>query len=419
MPTENRVIDIKADQNYYSNGVLISSTPYTQRHLTLIRTSVRTPQYRDYKRLRYRGVRAGVSAAGLPMNPFLFRKEEQRVGTGTYEVTAPTIGFDVRYTGNLYGVTFYTDGGLPYEPSPSEAAELRRKTEFKILEKLKNQKVNLAQVFAERKMTADLIASSATRIAQSFIALKKGDILGAARRLGGAGSTVPVRKVRAFRRQYPLDRDKAISRAWLELQYGWRPLLQDIYGSAEFLAKKQTREIFDVVRSRNKRVWEETKTGKVPATPIDFLYYRDTTLESSMSLWFSTDGAALATAKEAGLTNPALLAWELLPYSFVVDWFIPIGNYLGSLDATIGLGFQKGHHTFFQRGTSSYRLTAFQAPWFAFRYNVQIRSSRSVVACTRTVLTDWPELRFPPFKNPFSFEHALNAIALLRQSFKR
>ena len=28
------------------------------------------------------------------------------------------------------------------------------------------------------------------------------------------------------------------------------------------------------------------------------------------------------------LDNPAVLAWEALPYSFVVDWFIPIGDYL-------------------------------------------------------------------------------------------
>lgn len=33
-----------------------------------------------------------------------------------------------------------------------------------------------------------------------------------------------------------------------------------------------------------------------------------------------------------GLTNPASLIWEKIPFSFVVDWFINIGEVLGSLD---------------------------------------------------------------------------------------
>lgn len=35
--------------------------------------------------------------------------------------------------------------------------------------------------------------------------------------------------------------------------------------------------------------------------------------------------------------NPLEWAWEAIPLSFVVDWFIPIGNYLSSLDAYKGI----------------------------------------------------------------------------------
>jgi len=45
------------------------------------------------------------------------------------------------------------------------------------------------------------------------------------------------------------------------------------------------------------------------------------------------------THNGAGFTggNPLSLAWELIPFSFVVDWGIGVGDYLSSLSATQGL----------------------------------------------------------------------------------
>jgi hypothetical protein len=40
----------------------------------------------------------------------------------------------------------------------------------------------------------------------------------------------------------------------------------------------------------------------------------------------------LDTQRTLGLYDPAGLAWELLPFSFVADWFVPIGNYLENLN---------------------------------------------------------------------------------------
>lgn len=34
-----------------------------------------------------------------------------------------------------------------------------------------------------------------------------------------------------------------------------------------------------------------------------------------------------------GLLNPLEVIWELVPLSFVADWFLPIGDYLSALDA--------------------------------------------------------------------------------------
>jgi hypothetical protein len=36
------------------------------------------------------------------------------------------------------------------------------------------------------------------------------------------------------------------------------------------------------------------------------------------------------TAQLAGIADPASLLWELTPYSFVLDWWVPVGDYLSA-----------------------------------------------------------------------------------------
>lgn len=47
------------------------------------------------------------------------------------------------------------------------------------------------------------------------------------------------------------------------------------------------------------------------------------------------DGSALSRAigrQLYGFSNPAAVLWEATPFSFVGDWFFPIGDYLNDLD---------------------------------------------------------------------------------------
>lgn len=48
-----------------------------------------------------------------------------------------------------------------------------------------------------------------------------------------------------------------------------------------------------------------------------------------------------------GLTNPWALAWELVPLSFVVDWFVHVNSFLGSLIPPAGIAFRHGYQTKF------------------------------------------------------------------------
>jgi hypothetical protein len=48
---------------------------------------------------------------------------------------------------------------------------------------------------------------------------------------------------------------------------------------------------------------------------------------------------------------------------------------------------------------------------------MHISASAFKVSTNRSTLGGWPANEIPYFKNPLSFEHAANAIALLKQLF--
>jgi hypothetical protein len=124
---------------------------------------------------------------------------------------------------------------------------------------------------------------------------------------------------------------------------------------------------------------------------------------------------SLAFSSEIGLTNPAGLAWELLPYSFVVDWFIPIGGWLNGLTDTIGLGL---HYTS-MTSTVNVKHTL-DASVFSTS-NAVSGSARSTVLKgdyrQKERLTTLSSRPLPQLKNPLNTYHALSGLALLRQAF--
>lgn len=125
---------------------------------------------------------------------------------------------------------------------------------------------------------------------------------------------------------------------------------------------------------------------------------------------------------QTGFTNPINLAWEVLPFSFVVDWFLPIGPWLETLSAWNGLEFVGGSQTLFTRGWTHLSVD-YQGPC-RFIVNDQgiwvkhSRFSQEVVLLDRSTLGGFPTQTLPTFKNPLSVTHASNALALVRSVFK-
>lgn len=309
-----------------------------------------------------------------------------------------------------YGLSYYdTD------------AETKAKAQGRLAEAVLDMKVNLAQAMGERKQTANLVAATATRIANAARFLRKGRLDDAARSLGVRPK---VGMKQAVARDHAKGRD-TLANFWLEMQYGWLPLLQDVFGAAELLATHVVEDRYHTVISAKARTVMMRPTlymndGMWPYTN----YPAGESMcvhKGRFQINYRLDSAARSALATTGISNPALLAWELLPYSFVIDWFLPVGNYLEQIDAFSGFelvdGIYSSHKRVdftFDRREEHYDFLGKGS--YAKRY---ISASGFYGQMTRTTLTQFPAPVPPAFKNPVGVIHALNSIALLNSAFSK
>jgi len=195
---------------------------------------------------------------------------------------------------------------------PNHDTKIRNEAIIKCYGKIYEKVANVADIIRTRTETVNMVVNTVRDLRRSYRAIRKGQIKRASQILGADLHHPP-------RKNDPGGR-------WLEYSYGWKPLISDMYN----ILDKGFGDINFVVTGRAKGV--RTKrlsyswTGSGP-------YHRgsgDTlTLDrASCTAKISIPNTAFAAISSWGLDNPAALAWEALPYSFVVDWFLPVGDYL-------------------------------------------------------------------------------------------
>jgi len=317
----------------------------------------------------------------------------------------------------LVGGPYWLDPAWHYnEGIPVQDLSLQL-TSAKLLDLIKDQKVNLAQCFAERKQTADLIASTARRLASSYTQLRHGNLPGALNSLGAGAPS--LRLLRSWKQSAGKPPKERAASTWLEIQYGWKPLLADIYGSCELLAQvNNERPIFRKV-SYSKKISDSITQTSFTGIDNDVLITRNLTgtLKAKQSVTFSVTNQAAKDISGTGISNPLELAWELLPYSFVVDWFLPVGSYLSAFDATAGLDVHSRTLSWKQESRTDTHGSGL-GKGANVRYTGLGSSQKEFIEVGRQPLSGWPPNLFPQFKNPLSMVHVANALALLTIAFR-
>jgi hypothetical protein len=145
-----------------------------------------------------------------------------------------------------------------------------------------------------------------------------------------------------------------------------------------------------------------------------------------VEVFYKIDEGAVNPANVFGLTNPLIVAWELVPFSFVADWFLPIGKTLENLTATNGLTFVGGY-TVTKRTDSSDASYTPGSPWFESGSSGpfwtadsgNMKFTQRHFSISRAGMGSFPSVQFPSFKDPRSFAHAASAIALISSLWRK
>lgn len=289
----------------------------------------------------------------------------------SYEDTAATQ--DLGLSGNPYNerTFFHWDGcyfgsihigdiQIGYVGSGEESNTISKAT-TECLVKLGEGKVNLGQFIAESRKTAQTLASTGSDLLKLLLHVKRGNL-----------SALP--------RDYGVLVDH-LGNNWLRWQYGWKPLCKDLYEIHQQLTRGLNKpHIFSVRKSASSSL-----SGKW--TQLGLACSGTTKFTANVCITAALTDEFLAKANNYGLVNPLSLGWELIPYSFVVDWFMPIGNTLASLSAPAGLRFVDG-----SAGIAREGFVEVDSPWCG-------RARNDMIIFSRNKLYNFPPTPLP-YANP-------------------
>jgi hypothetical protein len=254
---------------------------------------------------------------------------------------------------------------------------------------------------AEYNQSVGMVVNRATQLFRFTKKLNRFDFVGAGKELGLGKVPKGVRR-----------KSKALANNWLEYHFGWEPLVKDIGAAVEQLQSPGPKDKKIVAKATLHDQFTDHPAGSSPLWTDDKY-----TMKTRISARISVSNPNLYLANQMGFVNPLSVAWELVPFSFVVDWFGNVGDVLSSMTDFVGLDVQSAQWTYlsdnFRKRWSPYArgFDDLPAPFGA--------TYRSVYVVRRTgAALPGPTLAIKPFRG-FSPARGATAISLLLQQMRR
>jgi hypothetical protein len=129
-----------------------------------------------------------------------------------------------------------------------------------------------------------------------------------------------------FRKKWKAASLKSVANDWMEGRYGWRTLVYDITSLNDAIRN------FDESRTRySERSGDFWSTSSYSEVPLSWMaFYGLKVIEDRVSIQVRGSVAADIEVPKFQF-NPLQTGWEVIPFSFVIDWFLGVGRALSAL----------------------------------------------------------------------------------------
>lgn len=353
-------------------------------------------------------------------------KRARQEGEHPYQCSWETIRDPMMYW-YVQGSTWKTGsvrscyGGGSNNLSNPMTANDRNKAIAKLQDKIQGATFDLSVFLGESNQALTMIADRATRLRLAFSATKRGNLAQARHHL-----LVTKRKqspsldaYNARRKEMrltgntkananaPVQKISDVADNWLEMAYGWLPLVDDLYEASKTLA-----HFHDTAHQTTFRT-SRTVEGALPVAQYASFTWRKCRNYATYSIKAIVSEVSHATL--LGLTDPATVLWEVLPWSFVIDWALPIGTYLNARKVASAV---TGTFVISEKHVYYYGDPVSNTPGFTIRAgNYYVEKGTFTRTVSTTLVPSRPSVK--GFSESVSWMRALNATALLTQVLSR
>lgn len=320
--------------------------------------------------------------------PYYVKVRDNLVGFGYYPMKDHN-GLDARFNVNLGRGSAYYVAGEYHAGHPAVIDAINRS-----LNKIRNgldpvlssQTLGL-NCLLELPAQMKTLESHLIKMARFFTAVLRKDFRGAKRALDLKSYNTPADRGGARRWATKSFADRS-----LEFAFGWAPLADDISNAMEVLSSPLPGTSFRY-GAKNVEVW---KIG-----PLYTNYSNGWTVQNAINHgvvrgyvggYVEVTNPNLYLANSLGLTNLLGTVWEAAPWSFVVDYWFNVSQFLGSFTENYGLTFRGAYH-----GYKGFCVTSYTEEWFRYGHitNPAIEIYRMDLQTTETCTVHERRLGLP------------------------
>jgi hypothetical protein len=229
-------------------------------------------------------------------------------------------------------------------------------------------------------------------------------------------------------RETPSKMDDA-SKMWLEYRYGWTPLIHDIVDGMKALYADDLRKEL-IHRERITARGTAHQAGTVTSNSTSTINWAFGTLSATTVaehdftvrayiLYRPVMDTLLRRLNDFGAFDVPRAIWELVPWSFVIDWFIPIGDWLGALTPKVGVEvLASGYET-----TYKMKVVRTITNWVSNPASGDLRWDQSPIPIGTADQVEMTEVNrnphlltptFPPVQVKLNLNRMVDAVSLLK-----